>query len=621
MLPFFRRKKFRANADTTPLSPDEDVAVAQQAYEAGDIPHAVAHLVGALAEDAGHAGALALLETIRSQHKDPLSLVPLSESNFVGVVAVRALFLHRANRTAEAIPLIFQAALARPRAGFLAWAAEWLDSPDARGALNIGNAAWLLSQLVERIPRLTTSVRDRDWDFVPGLIAAIQRTQSPDTSFTFMAVALLRRLGETETSLRIAKLAYASSPDYYSCNAMASAYRSAGQPADAIAMYEQALTFEPNEESVMLDIGDLCCETGDMEKGASWYERVLDREPDHAWARPSLLAARYHATGESKWKAELADYAQAHPDNARARILANQFEPYFGGYLPEPQDATINAIKQLTKALEKHDKGILNINLSINLLESPSATLAAQMEVRRHAPEGIVGVTIDDIQQPDPRLPRVPVDVLLWKYDGYIAEPALPPPGDDIRELVADLARHPFTMETWKELAREAAKSFGLERAGELAAAMVYPSEAPEDMRAWTWLQRTQLAAALIIASLDEGWEGSTRRAVLTDIANGPMDWTVGFAAVALATIAQDVPEARKEVTELYRAILGNTPTTGHTPYVAPVIISYLAVPRISDGEREELQALLAKLTQVETVVEAVHDEDDDDVGYAPGDE
>ena len=98
-------------------------------------------------------------------------------------------------------------------------------------------------------------------------------------------------------------------------------------------------------------------------------------------------------------------------------------------------------------------------------------------------------------------------------------------------------------------------------------------------------------------------------------------DWTVGFAAVALATIAQDVPEARKEVTELYRAILGNTPTTGHTPYVAPVIISYLAVPRISDGEREELQALLAKLTQVETVVEAVHDEDDDDVGYAPGDE
>jgi hypothetical protein len=231
-----------------------------------------------------------------------------------------------------------------------------------------------------------------------------------------------------------------------------------------------------------------------------------------------------------------------------------------------------------------------------------------------------VGITVDEIQQPDPRQPRVPVDLQLWRYDGVYASPAVPPPSAEIAEIVRALASQPYALEIWQDLAGEAAARLTPDDAEEIAAAMAHPPSAPEGMRAWVWLQRVQFAAALILSRLDTGWVGSIRRKALIDLANGPLDWSVDAAVVALATIARAETEARAEITQLYRDILKNTPTSGYTCYVAPVLISYLAVPEISPGEREQLQKLLAQLQQEETP-QPPAETDDDEPGYAPGDE
>jgi tetratricopeptide (TPR) repeat protein len=438
-----------------------------------------------------------------------------------------------------------------------------------------------------------------------------------------MAVALLRRLDIPDTALKIAQDAYAKSPDYYSANAMASAYRSANRPHDAIAMYEAALQHNPDEISVMLDVADLYTEIGKMPDAIAWYGKVVAREPEHEWALPSLYAAQYTATGDKSWQDKLDAYSEAHPENERARILSGQFHPYFGGHLPDPPDAVINVMRQFMRSVagQADPSKPASINISISALEAPSAILAANLEIKRYSPEGVVGITVDEIQQPDPRLPRVPVDLQLWKYDGVYASPAVPPPSPEIAETVEFVACQPYNLKIWLELAKEAASRLTPDDAEGIAAAMVHPPSVPEGMRAWTWLQRVQFAAALILSRLDTGWIGSIRRKALIDLANGPNDWSVGAAAVALAAIAQTESDARAEIVQLYRDILKNTPTSGYTCYVEPVITSYLAVPEISPGEREQLEGLLAKLQQNDSAMQPASETEDDEPGYAPGDE
>jgi hypothetical protein len=56
-------------------------------------------------------------------------------------------------------------------------------------------------------------------------------------------------------------------------------------------------------------------------------------------------------------------------------------------------------------------------------------------------------------------------------------------------------------------------------------------------MRAWTWIWSVQVAAAFVIAQLEADWEGSFRKEALFSLVNGPMDWTVNAAIIALTVL------------------------------------------------------------------------------------
>jgi len=618
VLPFFRRRTGKNAAPKTdkPMpSGQDDVFIARSEISAGNLSHAVAHLAGAVALDASNAEAIALLDQIHARAKDPLSLAPLTDKTFAGIAAVHALFLHRSGNVQEAFAVLFQAALAQPKSGFLAWAVDWLHAPNGTGNLPSDLAKWLLSRLAERLPALTGIALDRDWTIVPDLLSAIEETQPADTLRSFMSVVLLRRLNHTDDALKIAEHAFDGTPDYYSSNAMASALRHAGQTDEAIAMYVQALAYRPDEDGVMLDIGDLYSECAKMDEAAAWYSRVLQRVPDHPWATPSLYAARYIATGDRTWQTRLRDYVASHPDNERAKLLASQFQPYFGSYLPEPADSVISAMRDLTGRIDRKKPGPLNINIGLASLEAPSALLAANLELRRHNQEGAVGLTVDDIPQPDPRELRSPVTLKLWQYDGVYPAPAVPEPTAEVRQLVAALAEHPYSYDTWLILSRECARLLSQEQAGEVAAVMVHPPDVPADMRGWVWLQRVQLAAALIVASL-EGPAAVTRNGgALLDILNGPIDWAIGAASLALVSVAREHSETRQHITTAYKSVIASAPKDGFATSIAPVICSYREVPGITQQERESLDSLLSQvaISPAEAVAE------DDEPGYAPG--
>jgi len=70
---------------------------------------------------------------------------------------------------------------------------------------------------------------------------------------------------------------------------------------------------------------------------------------------------------------------------------------------------------------------------------------------------------------------------------------------------------------------------------------MVHPPAVPDGRLALEWLPRVQLAAARVVAHLDDGWEDSVRKLALDSVLLGPRDWTTvaaGAKRVGGSTVA-----------------------------------------------------------------------------------
>jgi hypothetical protein len=127
---------------------------------------------------------------------------------------------------------------------------------------------------------------------------------------------------------------------------------------------------------------------------------------------------------------------------------------------------------------------------------------------------------------------------------------------------------------------------------------MVHPATAPPEMPIWTWIYQNQVAAAMTISRIDDGWEGSRRRELLLSLLNGPMDWTVDAAAIALAMLAREDPEIEREITPLLVALVRHgvkMPT--HVCYLAPATKCILQLPNTDKATRREMEKVLKTLS------------------------
>ena len=550
---------------------DQLLQAGRQALAAGNLKQAAAHVAGVLGVDPRRKNALGLLDQIiKTAGTSALQLAPVDGKEVdYATAAVRAYILAKRGQFTDALDLLLQVVLARPDLPYIDWAIALVKHPQSSGAIALGRVEWFLAKVVEQFPQLAREGRPT-LDKLALFLQAVKGSQAYDGQFLFLGAAILRRLGEMERALEFAQEACEIDPGYNSVVAVANVYRDQGEVDEALKFYRRALRAQPEDVAVRLDMADMLWDVRRLDEAEALYREVLDRERQHAWALPSYYALRYDKEIDPKWKEKLDKYAASHPDNQRAQELAQRFSPYFGTYLPPPGDSLIsiaNDIAEFIIAEPKKAPKDGQVQAELPFLEAPSARLAFDLQMAALNNTTTFDCTVATIPKPDPRKPRTAVEYLLWKYKGTTPMPAVDPPSEQVAAAVGKIAVRDYDFDDWWQVAGQLAAKLGPDRVDQLLGVMVHPPLPPEGMPAWLWVQRIQFAAAYTIAQIDTGWNGSLRRKVLLDLANGPMDWTVDAAVVALTALALKNRAARPDVQQLIVGRMEDTPEEGYICY------------------------------------------------------
>jgi tetratricopeptide (TPR) repeat protein len=558
----------------------DPLARARQALEEEDLPAALRHIASALGDDPNRSEALSVLDEIIAASGDPLGLVPEDDLPTTSSLdAVHAYILADQGRVPEAIDKLLGVIGTRPDVLYIDWALGWLARPEAAGRLDLDRLAGFVGSLLEQLPALTAphgGGRDT-LARMPLFVQLVRRTQPADGNFLAVSSALLCRLGNLDEALQLAREAYSRDPGLHTASALASTHAARNELDQALQAYKEALTHEPGDSSARVGMADLLVHHGRFQEAQDLYAEVLETEPDQEGAEPSYYFLRFIAGSEESWRDKLLALAEAKPDNERAQRLAQQVTPYLG-YLPDPPDVT----PMLQQAPEE------GRGATLPHLEAPSNYVAFEWLQR-------LDVTVARIQKPDPRLPRGPAEYLLWDYEGTRPRVAVAPPAPAVSQAIAELASQPYRLEVWWGQARRLGGQMGAERVDDLLATMVYPPGVARVDRPAVWVYRVQVAAALVLAHVDSGWEDSARRKALLALANGPMDWTVDAALVALAAIAREEDEAAEEITRLFRALRKGIPPDGTVSYYPALVWCALRLPDVTDSERDSLRGSLKR--------------------------
>lgn len=584
-------------------SPDEEFEIARWVYEnERDLKHAAHHLSAALAGNPLDPARIKLLDTLIAESADPLALAPTSadEATYFGTVAVRAYVLAKIGRVVPAVELVAQI-LGAGWPGYLPWAFDWLAAnPSAAADVNRDIVCRALAGVMQRYSGSMESA--------PGAQAVLNDAlrfaehfdtgTPPDESLRYIRIVLLRKVGRPADSRALGEASYRESPGYRYANGAAYAAREAGDADGCLAWQLRALEHEPSDVATRLDIADGFLDRRRFPDAVTWYAAAAQLEPGHPWATPSLMYSRYRNGEGEHWLDRLEEFAERNEDNDRAVSLVSQTRPYLG-YLPGPAEASANVLADMVAKKRNGQEVSGIVSQFVTSLEPPSMRLAFRRQMLGFGATGDSTVSYGQIQSPDPRLPRKPVDFLAWRYreaaSGGLttdADPVLVQPPTSVTDAVAWLAGHGFYRPGWYDAAEKAVGSLPHPiRAEHLVAAMTHPPVAPNDWPEPDWVFRCQVATALMIAHLDPElpWANSERRKVLLDLARGPMDWTVSAAVVALAEVAGRDADAISDVHAEFRDLLGHQPLPGHICYLDPVIACGLRLPELPPDLREEL--------------------------------
>src|SRR5260370_23787185 len=137
------------------------------------------------------------------------------------------------------------------------------------------------------------------------------------------------------------------------------------------------------------------------------------------------------------------------------------------GFLPEPQDATLGILRQIIELARSPDgppRG--DVKVTLNAIEAPSSRLACSLGIAALGIDLSIPFTITNIQTPDPRLPRRPVQYQVWKYKKQrklllsktlTTDPiaAVPEPAGSVTASVAQIAMGPFAWPDWPAAAAD----------------------------------------------------------------------------------------------------------------------------------------------------------------------
>lgn len=107
-------------------TPEQDYAIASEAFQQGDLPHAAFHVTGALAENPMHPEWRALFDRIIEAAPAPEELISIEDGAYFGHVAGHAYILAHGGQLERAFDLLCQVMRVCPDRGYHLWAVEWL---------------------------------------------------------------------------------------------------------------------------------------------------------------------------------------------------------------------------------------------------------------------------------------------------------------------------------------------------------------------------------------------------------------------------------------------------------------------------------------------------------------
>lgn len=561
----------------------DNVEHARQALARSDLAQALFHASSALATDPTNGEWRALLDQVLAKTPDPMVFVRPDEAKADFVTAATRGYVHaHQKRFAEAIATVCEVAAVRPDCAYLTWAREWAQQP---GVVQSIPAEVVGGRIVPSLLRALTGCpspcppddpRRKNCDAAVELLAALYGAYPQDGMVVFAAGVALRRVGRFEEAVQYAGYALQLKNDWMTCAGVANALRDAGRVDEAVQYYRHALAMRPDEPSPLLDAGDTLLDAQRWDDAIATYREVLAKRPGDGWASASIAYAEWKKTGapasrEALWR--MAD-GNGRASDLLIRIFGDQ--PYFT-WLPGAGDSTAHAardiIRQLT--LRPPPPTGLGIDIPLTYMEAPSALAAFHLWARAQGWTAVgIAAKVEGVQQPDPRYPKAPVDFQLWAFDDKVPRPAVGAPDARVHAAIAEIAKTPYCLPMWEPRARDLAGQMGTPWMHQLLCAMVHAPPLPSPKHdPLLWVQKCQIATALIIAYLDGSpWDGSQRRRALTSIAFGPTDWICDAAIVAMGWVASTDPTLRADVEAVFAQLEKVIPQQGFTCWEYPLV-------------------------------------------------
>ncbi|QOC90491.1 tetratricopeptide repeat protein [Micromonospora craniellae] len=538
--------------DDRALPATEELALARQALDSGDLAHAADHV----------AAALARAPTLPEVHEtlarlaaaggdDAVRLFPLQHHTFIGAVVARAHLLAAAGRPAEGLDLLVAATAHAPGAD---WAGvPWVTSPELAERLGPDQAARVLMQVCAAAPD-PVPASDRAALAAYLTLARNAVTVHPEHGLLLgTASALARRVGEVPLAVRWAARGVRAAPSKIGEVWLGYALRSAGRTREALAALRRAVDHDPDDLAVYADIAGTLADHGRLDEALVWIERALTRNPSFDCAVHTAHRLRFQRDADVRHLVALADFARDHPDDSHEHgDLAEccRGRPWLGQVTPvaSPPEGTRQPATAPDEARPTPPP--------------PSADAARRLRQVAH-----------------PAWPHPPA-----AYDTAVGLATL-----DLPDLLGLLAHPPEAPPT----------ALGRVLAG-------------QDPALWVRCVQVWACLGLLHHRTDEPWAASTRRRVLTELTD--TEEVTEAALFALVTAAWVDPSVRPDVAGLVAARLATVAEAtrqGPVAMAASVAHLALATPDLDPGSvtvartlagapggghRSPLRALLSRL-------------------------
>ena len=187
---------------------------------------------------------------------------------------------------------------------------------------------------------------------------------------------------------------------------------------------------------------------------------------------------------------------------------------------------------------------------------------------------------------------------MLWQWEGTQPRPTYGKPDAMAQRGLNELIGEPFSFDVWIPRAQQLARELGPAAIPNLLASMTWPPRPTGGTwRVLDWTQRAQIAIAIVLAYIDEGWQGSQRQQVLYGLLYGPSDWTTGAAIVALGVLARQDPTIRRDVEQAFGWMRTQIPAEGFCAWAFPLSATWISLGDHPPAFLAELAAWQQQLT------------------------